>query len=85
MKSTVFAFSFLLAAWASAQPAPNGQELPKFMGRAVTFTAAELADGVYPKNPASLCVKAPFSFERGPFLLSRRPIHDRPKVRFGSE
>src|ERR1035438_5920548 len=60
MKSTVFAISSLLALRVSAQPAPDGQKLPNFMGREVTVTESELdTDGYYPKGPASVCIEAP--------------------------
>lgn len=53
MKSTVFAFSLLLAAAASAQPASKGQELPKFMDREVTVTTS------FPTGLASVCIEGP--------------------------
>jgi hypothetical protein len=68
MKSTVFAFSLLLAVGASAQPGPSGQKLSKFMGREVTVTS------LFPTGPASVCIEGP----------PQRPCYTAPKDFGGS-
>jgi hypothetical protein len=39
--------------------AARGQDLPKFMGREVTITEAEVEDDFFPKGPASVCLEGP--------------------------